>query len=161
MAEIQSFALLILLAAGVGLVAVLSSHLTTWVKIPSPVLFLVFAAVAVKVIPALHAPPEQAAERVVTVALVCILFDGGMHIGWSRLKSAAAPIAVVGVAGTFLTVAAGAVFVHLAFNLTWFVALLVATAGGANGPGSRVLRARAAGDLRTQRHHLGGRGRGK
>ena len=32
MAETQSFALLILLAAGVGLVAVLSSHLTTWVK---------------------------------------------------------------------------------------------------------------------------------
>src|SRR5664280_2034505 len=134
MAETQSFALLILLAAGVGLVAVLSSHLTTWVKIPSPALFLVFAAVAVKVIPALHAPPEQAAERVVTVALVCILFDGGMHIGWSRLRSAAAPIAVVGVAGTFLTVAAGAVLVHLAFNLTWFVALLVATAVAPTDP---------------------------
>src|SRR5664280_2086887 len=128
MAHTQSFALLILLAAGVGLVAVLSSHLTTWVKIPSPALFLVFAAIAVKVIPALHAPPEQAAERVVTIALVCILFEGGMHIGWSRLRSAAAPIAVVGVAGTFLTVAAGAVLVHLAFHLTWFVALLVATA---------------------------------
>jgi hypothetical protein len=40
-------------------------------------------------------------ERVVTVALVCILFDGGMHIGWSRFRSAAVPIAVVGVLGTF------------------------------------------------------------
>ena len=100
MADTQSFALLILLAAGVGLVAVLSSHLTTWVKIPSPALFLGVAAIAVKVIPALHAPPEQAAERVVTIALVCILFEGGMHIGWSRFRSAAAPIAVVGVAGT-------------------------------------------------------------
>ena len=134
MADTQSFALLILLAAGVGLVAVLSSHLTTWVKIPSPALFLVFAAIAVKAIPALHAPPEQAAERVVTLALVCILFDGGMHIGWSRFRSAAAPIAVVGVVGTFLTVAAGAVLVHLAFHLTWFVALLVATAVAPTDP---------------------------
>jgi len=32
------------------------------------------AAIAVKVIPALHGPPRQAVERVVTVALVCILF---------------------------------------------------------------------------------------
>jgi cell volume regulation protein A len=134
MADTQSFAVLILLAAGVGLVAVLSSHLTTWVKIPSPALFLVVAAIAVKVIPALHAPPAQAAERVVTLALVCILFDGGMHIGWSRFRSAAAPIAVVGVAGTFLTVATGAVLVHLAFHLTWFVAVLVATAVAPTDP---------------------------
>ena len=41
MPDTQSFALLVLLAAGVGLVAVLSSHLTTWLKIPSPALFLV------------------------------------------------------------------------------------------------------------------------
>jgi potassium/hydrogen antiporter len=34
------------------------------------------AAIAVKVIPALHAPPREAVERVVTVALACILFDG-------------------------------------------------------------------------------------
>ena len=55
-------------------------------------------------------------ERVVTVALVCILSEGGMHIGWSRFRSAAAPIAVVGVLGAFLTLAA--VLVHLAFGLT-------------------------------------------
>ncbi len=39
-----------------------------------------------------------------------------MHIGWSRFRSAAAPIAVVGVLGAFLTLAA--VLVHLAFGLT-------------------------------------------
>jgi len=40
----------------------------------------------------------------------------------------------VGVVGTFLTVAAGAVLVHLAFHLTWFVALLVATAVAPTDP---------------------------
>jgi hypothetical protein len=60
----------------------------------------------VQVIPALHAPPRLAVERVGTVALVCILFEGGMHIGWSRFRSAAAPVTAVGLAGTVLTVAA-------------------------------------------------------
>ena len=93
MTDAEPFALLVLLAAGVGLVAVLSNRLTEWVKIPSPALVLVGAAITVQFIPALHAPPRQAVERVVTVALVCILFDGGMHIGWSRFRSAAAPSA--------------------------------------------------------------------
>jgi cell volume regulation protein A len=64
----------------------------------------------------------------VTVALACILFDGGMNIGWARFRSAAAPIAVVGVLGTFLTVFAGALPVHFAFGLAWDLSLLVATA---------------------------------
>jgi cell volume regulation protein A len=128
------FALVVLLTAAVGLVAVLSNRLTERVKIPSPALVLVGAAITVKVIPALHAPPRQAVERVVTVALVCILFDGGMHIGWSRFRSAAAAIAIVGVLGTFLTVAAGALLVHLAFGLAWYVALLVATAVAPTDP---------------------------
>ncbi len=134
MTDTEPFALIVLLTAAVGLVAVLSNRLTEWVKLPSPALVLVGAAIAVKVIPALHAPPEQAVQRVVTVALVCILFDGGMHIGWSRFRSAAGPIAVVGVAGTFLTVAASGALAHLAFGLTWYVALLVATAVAPTDP---------------------------
>jgi cell volume regulation protein A len=130
----EPFALVVLLTAAVGLVAVLSNRLTERLRIPSPALVLAGAAVAVKVFPALHAPPRQAVERVVTVALVCILFEGGMHIGWSRFRSAAAPIAVVGVLGTFLTVAAGAAFVHLAFRLAWYVSVLVATAVAPTDP---------------------------
>ena len=42
-------------------------------------------------VPDLHEPPEQLVERVVTVALVCILFDGGMHLGWRRFRSVRRP----------------------------------------------------------------------
>jgi potassium/hydrogen antiporter len=132
--DTEPFALIVVLTAAAGLVAVLSNRLTERVKIPSPALVLAGAAVAVQVIPALYAPPQLAVERVVTVALVCILFDGGMHIGWTRFRSAAAPIAVVGVLGTFLTVAAAAVLVHLAFGLAWYLALLVATAVAPTDP---------------------------
>jgi potassium/hydrogen antiporter len=130
----EPFALLMVLVAAVGLGADLSNRLARRVKLPSPALFLVGAAIAVKVIPALHAPSQQAVERVVTVALTCILFDGGMNIGWARFRSAAAPIAVVGVLGTFLTVFAGALLVHFAFGLAWYVSLLVATAVAPTDP---------------------------
>ena len=134
MTDTEPFALIVVLTAAAVMVAVLSNRLTERVKIPSPALVLAGAAVAVQVIPALRAPPQLAVERVVTVALVCILFDGGMHIGWTRFRSAAAPITIVGVLGTFLTVAAGAVLVHLAFGLAWYVSLLVATAVAPTDP---------------------------
>ena len=134
MPDTEPFALLIVLMAAVGLVAVLSSRLSQRVKLPSPALVLVGAAIAVKVIPALHEPPQHTVERVVTVALACILFDGGMNIGWARFRSAAAPIAIVGVLGTFLTVIAGALLVHFAFGLAWYASLLVATAVAPTDP---------------------------
>lgn len=134
MTDTQPFALLVLLTAAVVLVAVLSNRLTEWVKVPSPALVLAGAAIAVQLIPSLHAPPRLAVERVVTLALVCILFDGGMHIGWSRFRSAVAPIATVGVIGTFATVAAATVFAHVAFGLAWYLALLLATAVAPTDP---------------------------
>jgi cell volume regulation protein A len=134
MSDTQPFALLVLLVAVVGVIAILSNHLTTWVKVPTPVVFLVAAAGAVKLFPSLHVPPEQTVSRVVSIALVFILFDGGMHIGWSRFRSAAAPIGVLGVAGTFLTVVVGGALVHFAFGLDWYVSLLVATAVAPTDP---------------------------
>src|SRR5665811_2085527 len=86
------------------------------------------AAIAGAVLPGVVAPPERTVERIVTVALVCILFDGGMHIGWRRFRAAAAPIVVVGVAGTFLTAAAVAAVAHFGFGFNWYIALLLGTA---------------------------------
>ncbi len=128
MSDTYPFARLILLIAVVGLLALLSNRLTERIKVPAPLLVLVAAAIAVKVIPALHAPPERTVERLVTLALICILFDGGLHLGWPKFRTAAAPIAIVGVLGTFLTVAAAATMVHYCFDISWYLALLVATA---------------------------------
>jgi cell volume regulation protein A len=128
MNEARHFALVVLLTAAVGLVAVLSNRLTERLKVPVPLLVLVASAVAVKAVPALHTPPERTVEQILTVALICILFDGGMHIGAARFRQAAGPIALVGILGTFLTAAGGAVLLHYGFGLPWFLALLVATA---------------------------------
>lgn len=134
MHDTSPFALVLLLTAAAGLAAVLSNRLTERLKVPAPALMLVAAAVLVKAVPALHAPAQLTVERLVTVALLCILFDGGMHIGVRRFRAAAVPITVVGVLGTFLTVAAAAVLAHYAFGLNWYVALLLATAVAPTDP---------------------------
>ncbi|HST49277.1 cation:proton antiporter [Jatrophihabitans sp.] len=128
MADTYSFARLVLLVAAAGLLALLSNRLTERIRVPAPLLVLVAASVAVAVVPGLHHPPERLTEQLVTLALVAILFDGGLHLGWSRFRAAAGPVAAVGVLGTFLTAAAAAAFLHWAVGLDWFAALLVATA---------------------------------
>lgn len=134
MHDTEHFALLLLLAAAAGLAAVLSSRVTARTRIPAPALMLVAAAILVKAVPALHAPSDQTVERLVTVALLCILFDGGLHIGWSRFRAAAVPITVVGVVGTFLTVAGAAALIHFAFGIHWYAAVLLATAVAPTDP---------------------------
>jgi len=131
--DTQPFALLVLLTAAAGLVGVLSNRLTSRVKVPAPALMLVAAAIVGKVLP-IQAPPQRTVERLVTIALLCILFDGGMHIGWSRFRAAAVPITIVGVLGTFLTVAATAALVHAGFALSWYASLLLATAVAPTDP---------------------------
>lgn len=124
----QAFGLIVLLVAAAGLVAVMSNRLSARLQVPAPALFLVAAAVAAAVVPDLHAVPQRTVERVVTIALVVILFDGGMQLGWQRFRAAAVPITVVGVVGTFLTTAAVAAVAHFAFGLSWYLAALVGTA---------------------------------
>ena len=128
MTDIGPFAQLLLPLSLAAVVAVLSNRLTARLRVPAPALFLAAAALAAAVLPGLNAPPERTVERIVTVALICILFDGGMHIGWRRFRAAAAPIVVVGVAGTFLTTAAVAAVAHFGFGFSWYIALLLGTA---------------------------------
>src|SRR4051794_35944812 len=108
--------------------AVASHRLGERLQIPTPALFLAAAALAQQLVPSLHAPRLDTVEHLVTIALVVILFDGGMQIGWRRFRAAAATITAVGVVGTFLTTAALAVLAHAAFGFDWYVAVLLGTA---------------------------------
>jgi cell volume regulation protein A len=134
MTDTYTYAVDLALVAGAGVAAVLSNRITEVVRIPAPALVLAAAAAAVQLVPDLHAPSTRTADRLVTVALVFILFHGGMNIGWSRFRDAAAPVAVVGVLGTFATTAGAALFVHWAIGLDWYPSVLVATAVSPTDP---------------------------
>jgi cell volume regulation protein A len=129
-----AFAGELLVVAVVVVAAVLSNRLTQRLLVPAPALMLVAAAVAVQVLPRLHHPAPNAVEDLVTVALVLILFDGGMGIGWPAFRSASRPIALVGVVGTFLTALGVAACAHWLVGLDWYAAVLVATAVAPTDP---------------------------
>ena len=128
MTDVVPFGLVVLVVAGAGILAVLSNRISERVQIPAPAIFLVCAAGASQLRPELLDLSETTVERIVTVAIAVILFDGGMHIGWARLRGAIGAVVAVGVVGTFLTAVALAAIAHFAFGLEWWVALLLGTA---------------------------------
>ncbi len=148
--NIEPFGLTVLLVAAVVSLALLSNRIGAALRIPAPALFLLGAAVASDLVPALGSLAIEAVEQIVTVALVLILFDGGMGIGIRRLRVALAPVLMVGVVGTLLTAAAVALLAHLLFGLPWLLALLLGTALAPTDPavvfsvlGNREVRGRA------------------
>jgi potassium/hydrogen antiporter len=129
MTEITDFAAILLaLGAGVAL-AVLSTRLTTWIPIPSPAVFLIVAAVVSDLFPRLYEEvPALTVERIAVVALIVILFNGGMDIGWRRFRGALAPILSLGVFGTFATAGVVAVFAHYVLGFEWMTAGIIGAA---------------------------------
>jgi cell volume regulation protein A len=122
------FGWIIALVAAALLLAVLASRVSERIRIPAPALFLIGAALAADLFPSLGSLSVHTDERLVTVALIFILFDGGMHIGWTRFKPAAGAVIWVGVAGTVVTAGAMALAAHYLFGFDWRVGLLIGTA---------------------------------
>jgi len=148
--SIEPFGVVLLVAAGVVFAALLSNRIGSRLRIPAPAIFLLGAAAASDLMPSLYGISIETVEQVVTVALVLILFDGGMGIGIRRLKVALAPVLVVGVVGTLLTAGAVAAVAHLLFGLPWMLSLLLGTALSPTDPavvfsvlGNREVRGRA------------------
>ena len=128
------FGFVVLVIGLVGIAAVLSNRLSARLRVPAPAFFLICASVAAQLWPHATLLPIATVERVVTVALAIILFDGGMHIGWRRFRTAAAAIVWVGVAGTLVTAAGAATAAHFVAGMDWRLALLLGTAVAATDP---------------------------
>jgi cell volume regulation protein A len=67
-------------------------------------------------------------ERIAVVALVVILFNGGIDLGWRTFRAAAAPILLLGILGTFATAGTVAVFAHYALGFEWVLSGIVGAA---------------------------------
>ncbi|HEY6932251.1 MAG TPA: cation:proton antiporter [Marmoricola sp.] len=128
MHDVNHFAVVLLFASAAVLLAVASSRLGRWLPVPGPALFLLAASVCAQVFPELSTLPIRVDQRIVTVAVVVILFDGGLHIGLARFRPVAGPVVWLGVAGTFVTAAGLALACHSWFGFDWRAALLLGTA---------------------------------
>lgn len=128
MSETETFAFIVLVAALALVAAIAVNALGSRIRVPAPALFLVAAAAISNLYPELGRISLVVDERIVTVCLILILFDGGMHIGWKRFRSTAGPITFVGAVGTALTAAAVALVAHLLLGFDWQAALLLGAA---------------------------------
>jgi cell volume regulation protein A len=128
MSELTDFGLIVLVVAGAFSLAVGAHKATEIFPIPAPV-FLLAAAVASDVFPKLGDELSiRNVERIGVVALIVILFDGGMHVGWRRFRSSLLPIATLGVVGTFATAGLMAVAAHVFFGFGWTTAGILGAA---------------------------------
>lgn len=134
MHDVEAFGLMIAAVAIALTAAILANHLTERFRVPAPAIFLVAAVVLADVFPGLGTMSFTTVQRIVTVALVIILFDGGMHIGARRFRESAIPIAWIGVAGTAVTAAAVSLLAHGFFEFDWKPALLLGAALAATDP---------------------------
>ena len=123
MDELGDFGLIVLVVSGGVLLALLVHKVSARFPVPAPALFLL-AALATPV----ALPHIRTVERIGVVALIMILFDGGMDIGWRRFRRAVVPIASLGVIGTFTTALVMAACAHYLVGFDWTTAGLLAAA---------------------------------
>jgi cell volume regulation protein A len=127
--ELTVFGAIVLVVAGGLLLALLSSKVSERFPIPEPALFLVLAAIASDLFPALAERVSfLEVERIAVVALIVILFDGGALVGWRRFRIAAVPIFTIGVLGTFASAGIVAVAAHYLFGFEWITAGILGAA---------------------------------
>jgi potassium/hydrogen antiporter len=124
---IENFNADLLVVALAFVLALAAFKLTQWLPVPAPALLLIAAAVASDLFPEL-AIDIVTVERIAVVALIVILLDGGIHVGWRRFRGSLYPIASLGAVGTFLTAAIAAVAAHYVLDFSWTTSWLLGAA---------------------------------
>lgn len=129
MTESVDFGFAVLIVSLGFALALVASWAASRLPIPAPALFLVFAAVASDVWTRLgHVLAIRDVERIAVVALIVILFDGGMQMGWRRFRTGALPIVALGTVGTVLTAVLMAGAARWLFGFSWLPAFVLAAA---------------------------------
>jgi potassium/hydrogen antiporter len=121
--ELADFGAIVLVVSAGALLALLVHRLAARFPVPAPALFLLAALVTPVALPDI-----QTVERIGVVALIVILFDGGMDIGWRRFRRAIVPIGSIGIVGTFTTALVMAACAHYLLGFDWTTAGILAAA---------------------------------
>ncbi len=129
MEDLLDFGKIILVVSAGLSIAIIVRVVAARIGLPTAALLLIVAAVASDLSTRLADMLSfEDVQKIATLALIAILFEGGMSIGTRRFRAAAAPIAVLGVLGTFGTAALIAAAAHWLLGLDWTVAGLLGAA---------------------------------
>ncbi len=135
MHEVTHFGAVVLLVSGAFALAVLANKLSERSRVPAAAFFLLAAALASDLWPSLgNAVSIRDVERIAVVALVVILFDGGMRVGWTRFRESAVPIVSLGLFGTFATAGLMTIAARTLLDFSWQTAALLGAAVAPTDP---------------------------
>lgn len=129
MHEVTHYGTIVLLVSGSLSIALLSNKLSERLRVPTAAFFLLVAATASDIWPGLgDAVSTRDVERIAVVALIVILFDGGMRVGWSRFRESAVPIVSLGLLGTFATAGLMMLAARYLLDFSWQTSALLGAA---------------------------------
>ncbi len=117
------------LVSGAVLAALLFRRGADRVRMPAPVVFLLAAAVASDLFQPLgRALSPKDVSWIASAALIVILFDGGVSLGWSRVRPRVGAVVTLGLGATILTAGVMAVAAHALFGFGWSTAAVLGVA---------------------------------
>ena len=129
MSEITDFGAIVLAVSAALFLALLCMRLADRASLPYAGLILVATALIAGLWTNLQsALSVEQVQRIAVVALVVILFDGGLHIGAARFRRSVRPIFALGILGTFLTAGVVALAARYLLGFSWIEAGLVGAA---------------------------------
>jgi cell volume regulation protein A len=151
MSEIGDFGAAILAVSAGVFVALVGMRVADRISLPYAAIFLVAAVLLGELFPSVEQVLSiRDVERIAVVALIVILFHGGLHIGLGRFRRGVGPILALGLVGTFLTAGTIAVAAHYVLGFSWIEAGLVGAAIAPTDPavtfsvfGAREVRGRS------------------
>jgi hypothetical protein len=98
---VEDFGAGVAIVSGAVLAALVFQRAAERTPIPAPVVFLVVSAVASDAVTPLRtALSPTDVSWIASAALMVILFDGGVSLGWRRVRSVLGPVAVLGAGAT-------------------------------------------------------------
>src|ERR1700753_2319245 len=120
----------LILIAGVLLAAgILGALLADRVRVPALLLFLGLGMLAgSEGIGDIHFADYDLARTLGTIALVLILFEGGLTSGWSEIRPVLGTAASLATVGTLATALLAGVAAKLIFDLNWLEGMIVGSA---------------------------------
>jgi potassium/hydrogen antiporter len=114
------FGVVTALVSGAVLAALLFRAAADRLRIPAPVVFLLAAAVASDLVPSLGAAlSPRAVGWIASGALILILFNGGVGLGWRRMRPVMGPVAVLGLGGTAVAAGVMTLAARIVLDLSW------------------------------------------
>lgn len=124
--EIYNSNLFILIVSLLLICSILAVQFSVKVNAPSLLFFILFGMIAGSdILGIINFSNPEIAQLVGMMALVIILFDGGMQTQWKTIRPVAAPAISLATVGVLLTSALVGVAAYFLFDLNWAEAFLM------------------------------------